>query len=227
MDKNTAKRQRNKSSTSVGATKTAILNTAERVFATQGLLEVSLRQVAREAGVDPASITYHYGSKEDVLAATIARRYEMLRGRRISALNDALSRTKNKPSARDVLDAMFRPWLEYSLSEDPGWRHYSKLIAGMMTTPRITEIIEDLAGVWEHTQINALRLAHPEANDEQIMRALTLTLGTSFFFFSETKRIDVMSSGRFRADDLNRGYPQFLDFVSAGFEAAVKSELGE
>ncbi len=218
-------KQKNKNGGSKNATRNAILDNAERMFATHGLLEVSLRQVARQAEVDPASITYHYGSKEDVLAAVIARRYEMLRGKRMTALNEALARTKNKPTAKDVLDAMFRPWLEFSLSDDLGWRQYSKLIAGMMTNPRITEIIEDLAGVWEQTQINALRLAHPNATDEQIMRSLTLSLGTSFFFFSGTKRLDAMSGGKYLSEDLARGYEQFLNFVSSGFEAAVSSEL--
>ena len=204
-------------------TKDAILDVAERLFAIRGVLSTSLRQVAQESGVDAASISYHFGNKEDVLKAVITRRYELLREPRMVALTDLLDRSRNNPTAREILDAMFRSWFENSIGGDPGWRYYSKLVAHMMIIPGITEIIEGLAGYWEQTQLNAFRLANPEASDEQILWALSLSLGTSYFFFTETPRLDTMSKGRFHSRDIAIRYDLFLNFVSGGYEAAINT----
>ena len=45
-------------------TKHKILDTAERLFANQGYGATSMRQIIGEAGVNLASIHYHFGSKE-------------------------------------------------------------------------------------------------------------------------------------------------------------------
>ncbi len=46
------------------ATKAAVLATAERLFAEQGLRAVSVRDITAAAGVNLASVNYHFGSKD-------------------------------------------------------------------------------------------------------------------------------------------------------------------
>ena len=45
-------------------TKERILDTAERLFATQGYAATSLRGIIAEAGVNLAAVHYHFHSKE-------------------------------------------------------------------------------------------------------------------------------------------------------------------
>ena len=46
-------------------TKQKILDAAEQLIAEQGYAATSLRQIIAEAGVNLASIHYHFGSKDD------------------------------------------------------------------------------------------------------------------------------------------------------------------
>src|SRR4051812_16936683 len=55
-------------------TKQKILNAAERLFADQGYSATSLRQIIADAGVNLASVHYHFGSKEELLHDLILRK---------------------------------------------------------------------------------------------------------------------------------------------------------
>jgi AcrR family transcriptional regulator len=52
-------------------TRAAILTTARAAFAERGYDAVSIRAVAREAGVDPALVHRFYGTKEELFAAAM------------------------------------------------------------------------------------------------------------------------------------------------------------
>ena len=58
-----------------------ILGVAERLFAERGFYNVSVRDIAAEAGVTHPLIYYHWGSKERLLAATVARSQGRVRAR--------------------------------------------------------------------------------------------------------------------------------------------------
>lgn len=50
-----------------------ILNAAVELFASRGFDATSIREIAGEAGVQPASVYYHYPSKEALLSAIVDR----------------------------------------------------------------------------------------------------------------------------------------------------------
>lgn len=50
-----------------------ILDTAEVLFADKGFTETSLRLITSKAGVNLASVNYHFGSKKDLIQAVFAR----------------------------------------------------------------------------------------------------------------------------------------------------------
>ncbi|MBJ7538343.1 TetR/AcrR family transcriptional regulator [Marinomonas transparens] len=52
---------------------TLILETAERVFARQGLAKTTTQMIADEAGLPKANIHYYYRSKKDLLEAVLER----------------------------------------------------------------------------------------------------------------------------------------------------------
>ena len=55
-------------------TKTKILDVAEKLFAEVGIHATSIRKIVKEAGVNVASLHYHFGSKEAVIHQIITRR---------------------------------------------------------------------------------------------------------------------------------------------------------
>lgn len=52
----------------------AIINTAEKLFAVNGFDGTSVRDIANEAGVNVAMISYYFGSKEKLMEAIFERR---------------------------------------------------------------------------------------------------------------------------------------------------------
>ena len=71
----------------MSATKEKILDTAERLFAEQGIGATSLRQIIGVAGVNLAAVHYHFGSKEALLEAVFARRIERVNRERLEMLD--------------------------------------------------------------------------------------------------------------------------------------------
>ncbi len=75
-------------------TKERILDVAERLFADFGYKATSLRDITSEAGVNLASVNYHFGSKDALLTALLDRRFEPVNRRRLELL-DGLEASAN------------------------------------------------------------------------------------------------------------------------------------
>ena len=91
-------------------TKERILNVAERLFADRGFPATSLRDITSEASVNIASVNYHFGSKEALLAAVLERRLRPVNARRLELLDAIESAAgRSAPSAEDVIRAFLSP----------------------------------------------------------------------------------------------------------------------
>jgi len=94
----------------------ALLDTAEDLFGTAGVEVVSLRAVAREAGVAPAALTHHFPSKRALVEAVVLRRGRPVGDqvrRRLAGLQGRADLT-----ARDLVDAELVPFVD-ELDREP------------------------------------------------------------------------------------------------------------
>ena len=91
------------------ATRTRLVKTAERLFAEQGVDAVSVRAVNAAAGVGPASVNYHFGTKDDLLAAVLLDLGATVRDR-IRAHIDELARRSEPPTAGELVHAVTEPY---------------------------------------------------------------------------------------------------------------------
>src|SRR3954452_12588145 len=96
------------------ATKQAVFNAAERLFALHGFQNVSVRDITAEAGVNLASVNYHFGSKDVVLFEIFRRRTSELNRERARMLHEAAARHGGKPPVRRILEAYFAPPLRWA-----------------------------------------------------------------------------------------------------------------
>ena len=79
------------------ATKAQVLAAAERLFALNGFQNVSVRDITAEAGVNLASVNYHFGSKDQLLFEIFRRRTSELNRERARMLHEASDRHGGKP----------------------------------------------------------------------------------------------------------------------------------
>ena len=104
-----------------------ILTAAERLFSEAGIDGVSMREIAADAGVQLALISYYFSTKQELYRAVFRRRIEPVSKERLQMLQHILDRKKPKATIEDVLDALARPWVE--LRDTRGGLLYTRLIA--------------------------------------------------------------------------------------------------
>ncbi len=99
-------------------TRTRILDVAERLFGERGFPATSLRDITAEAGVNVASVNYHFGSKEALLAEVLERRLKPINERRLQLLDAAEARAGNAPPE---LEAVIRAFLSPPFHSQGVW----------------------------------------------------------------------------------------------------------
>jgi AcrR family transcriptional regulator len=116
-----------------GAARRALLDAAERLFASEGIDGVSLREVTHAAGLGNAgAVHYYFGGRDALLEAVLARRRAALDARRDELL-DAVE-ADGEPTAERVVAALVRPLVE--LLDDPSGRAFLSIQAQHTTRPR-------------------------------------------------------------------------------------------
>ncbi|MCW2784933.1 MAG: TetR family transcriptional regulator [Marmoricola sp.] len=87
-----------------------LLDTAEELFGTLGVDNVSMRSVARDAGVAPAALTHHFANKRALVEAVVMRRGRDL-GDEVRSRLHALQ-SQAEVSCRDLVDAVLVPFVD-------------------------------------------------------------------------------------------------------------------
>ena len=205
-----------------GETRDAILNAAEDLFSKHGFYGVTIREVAREAGVDTALVHYYFGAKKALFDAVFIRRAEVWNSERVAAVDRYAEAAGEAMTLEGLFEAFLRPPFQWSLKGGPGWKHYSALVAQTNANPAFGG--ETMARYFDpaiRRLIELIKQIMPHADDvdlywayHNLSGALTLTLG-------ETGRLDRLSNGLARSGDLQRAGDYMVRFAAAGFRAVV------
>lgn len=196
-----------------------ILDAAEALFAIRGYDGVTMRQIASRAGVDVALANYHFGRKIDVFNAVFERRADLLNTSRLSALREyQRDAGPDGPSVEQIIEAFLRPLKMALGAADEGWTNYLALIAYVNNSPvwgksMMSSLFDELVSEF----IAALKQALPKAREEDIYWCYQNLSGALTLTFAQTGRIDKLSNGKCRSDDLEAAYATMIPFIAAGF----------
>ncbi len=202
------------------ATKAAVLSAAERLFAIQGFRNVSVRDITAEAGVNLASINYHFGSKDALLFEIFRRRTTELSRERARMLHEATSRHGGNPPVRDILNALIEPPMRWAGRGDAHRIAMQFIIrARSEGTEAVREVLRtDVSHLRRFA--DALIAARPDLPPEEIYWRLHFTLGMIHNNrFAEFDRLHALSDGATREGDVETLLKRMLDFAEAGFLA--------
>ena len=206
-------------------TRESILDAAEDLFSKHGFYGVTIREVAREAGVDTALVHYYFGAKRGLFDAVFIRRAEVWNNERVDAINRYADAHGDDMTLEGLLEAFLRPPFEWSLKGGPGWKHYSALVAQTNANPMfggetMTRYFDPAA----RRLIELIQQIVPGAREvdlywgyHNLSGALTLTLG-------ETGRLDRLSGGLCRSGDLESACDYMVRYAAAGFRAVCGPE---
>ncbi|WP_282783101.1 TetR/AcrR family transcriptional regulator [Nocardia sp. CC201C] len=105
-------------------TRDRLLAAAEKLLLTERYEDVSVRGICTAAGANPAAVHYHFGSKENLVAALIEDRLGPLWADRLTDLDT------EHAAVPTVVDAVIAPFVE--LSGDPVGRLHLRLLAQLV-----------------------------------------------------------------------------------------------
>jgi AcrR family transcriptional regulator len=195
-------------------TKEKILDTAQRLIGEQGYSATSVRQIVAEAGVNLAAIHYHFGSKEELLAAVIERKAGPVNAERLARLQRFEQESgAHAPTVRQALDAFLVPMAERADREPEFVRLMGRIMAeGLLVTivqRHFHEIMERFVGV--------LRRALPDLPDPEFRWRMHFMFGAMSHTMMFGPQTDVLGMGD-RGDFRGR-IDRLVTFLTAGFEA--------
>jgi AcrR family transcriptional regulator len=196
-------------------TKEKILETAERLIGEQGYAATSLRHIIAQAGVNLAAVHYHFGSKEDLLDAVVARKAAPVNDARIAWLERVEAEAGNGPlEVEKVLESFFLPTVEVAI-RNPGFvRLMGQMLAeGMM--PRIVEKHFQATGL---RFVGALRRAVPELPQEELMWRIHFMVGAMAHTMCRAPIFPELAGD---VANMEPRLKRLVTFLAAGFRAAA------
>lgn len=202
------------------ATKNLVFVAAERLFALHGFQNVSVRDITAAAGVNLASVNYHFGSKDALLFEIFRRRTTELNRERARMLHEANDRNAGKPPVREVLAALLTPPLRWLAPDHERRISLQFLIrARSEGTDQIRQILKtDVSHLRRFS--DALLAARPTLSPEDVYWRLHFTLGMLHNNrFAEFDRLNVLSEGATSEGDVDALLARMLAFAEAGFAA--------
>ena len=201
-------------------TRSRILDVAEELFGERGLDRVSIRDITREAEVNLASINYHFGSKEDLIAAVFERRVVPVNKARLAAL-DVVEKSAGKkiPKLEAILEAFIRPALQSALKPSKGGTAFSKLFGRCLSepSPEVEALLKRQFEPLVERMDAALKKALPHLSRSEIFWCLKFTYGALHHW--------LLTKDKFRPDwvekvDVEAQTQKLISFAAAGFRAA-------
>ena len=178
------------------STRQRILDTAERLFADQGLHATTLRQITREADVNLAAVNYHHGSKDALILAVFQRRLDQLNSDRLARLDAALNES-DPPELERVLEAFIEPALRLSSQSDGDGGRFMRLLMRAWAE-NATQLHRTIARQYSHvmrTFADAVSRALGTSPDN-LRQQLDFLIGALTYTMAETRNDQVEETAR-------------------------------
>lgn len=155
-------------------TRDKLLDAAEKLIAEQGYAGTSLRQIIAEAGVNLASIHYHFGSKDELMHEVVRRKVSPVNDKRLKLFDALKEKAGGKPvPVQKLLEAFLLPMGEVASSHPQFVRVMGRLVAEGL----LPSVIERNFKPIQVPFTNALREALPHLSEEEFGWRIQFMIG--------------------------------------------------
>ncbi|AWL12187.1 hypothetical protein HMF8227_01714 [Saliniradius amylolyticus] len=202
-------------------TKSQILNAAEVLFSEHGFGDTSLRAITSHAGVNLASVNYHFGSKKQLIQAVLQRYLAKAMPAIQQQLDDLLHR-QSKPSVESVFASLVQPLLSLNQVRPGGTAIFVRLLGRGYSESQghLRKFITHHYGDSLKTLVHAVHLAVPELSPAQIFWRLHFAFGTFVFTMASSKALGDIAEAdyhqRVRVEDIIQ---LLVPYISSGVGA--------
>jgi len=205
-------------------TREAILDAAERLFAEKGFEGASMRAITSNAGVNVAAANYHFGSKEALLKATLARRIGPVNEERLRLLEAVEAESgRRRPAVEKALEALIAPALRLSRDKRRGGRMFMMLLGRIFADPGdrlqtlFLEQFKDIGGRF----MPVFQRALPKLPPVELMWRIHFVIGVMAHTMTDTQKLRHISQGACDPEDIEGIVGRMVAFLAAGMKAPV------
>ncbi len=204
------------------STKDKILNVAEGLFAEQGFKDTSLRTITSKAGVNLASVNYHFGDKKTLVRAVLNRYLEAF----MPEVHNALITLNEQDSfsMEDVFESLREPLKNLSKVNNNGTSRFMSLIGRGYTDVQghlrwfITTRYSETLNLFTQSVMKA----NPELTREALFWRLHFTLGTCVFTMASSQALAEIAENDFGSQvDAKVVVDQIIPYLAAGVAAKI------
>lgn len=203
-----------------------ILDAAEKLFCERGFGAVALREIAREAGANVGSVTYHFGTKLGVLEAIYRRHAGPMNQRRLELLGEA----QRIPDSGQRLAAILRAYVvpAFSSSDDlaGGGARFTRMRA-VLSAEGNAEARQIIARTFDETSrafIDAILGCLPGASRADVVWRSQFLLGSLYYTLINPHRITRLADGATDGGDHEKAISEIVAASFAAFSALAKPE---
>jgi AcrR family transcriptional regulator len=202
------------------STKEKILDVAEALFAEHGFKDTSLRTITSKAGVNLASVNYHFGDKKTLVRAVLNRYLEAF----MPAVQDALINLNlnDQYEMADVFESLRGPLRNLNDVRPNGTSRFMLLIGRGYTDVQghlrwfITTRYSDALTLFTQSVMKA----NPKLTQEELFWRLHFTLGTCVFTMASSQALlEIAENDYGKAMDAKSVVDQLIPFLAAGVAA--------
>ena len=197
-----------------------ILDAAEDLFSKCGFDGVTMREVAELANLDAALAHYYFATKQGLFDAVLERRAELVFSERMEAFDVYEAESGDRVTVEGAVAAFVIPLLERARKGDDGWKNYFRLIA--LVNNDASHVAQSIMSYFDplvHRLIAVVKRALPDAREEELFWCFHFLTGSLTLALSRTGRLDRVSGGRCRSDDLASIEPRMVEYCAAGFRS--------
>ncbi|TQQ01388.1 TetR/AcrR family transcriptional regulator [Vibrio cholerae] len=200
--------------------KEKILDVAEGLFAEYGFNDTSLRTITSKAGVNLASVNYHFGDKKTLVRAVLNRYLEAF----MPEMKQSLERLNERDDydMAEVFEALRAPLRSLSELRPNGTSRFMLLIGRGYTDVQghlrwfITNRYNDVLTLFTDSVLKA----NPNLTRETLFWRLHFTLGTCVFTMASSQALAEIAENDFGSKvDPKSVVDQLIPYLAAGVAA--------
>ncbi|MBD3867942.1 MAG: TetR/AcrR family transcriptional regulator [Acidobacteria bacterium] len=206
-------------------TKQKIMDTAEKLFATDGYSVTSFRNITSEAGVNLAAINYHFQSKEGLLMAVLHRRIDPMNQQRLEML-DALE-AGGAPDVESIVRAMLEPALRMKERFGVHGEHAIRILGKLHGDPAGVpdELFSDLFKEVFERFTAAFSSALPGIPAAERHWRLHFVIGAMAHTLVTSLKLEELTCGLCDASDTDAMVERIVVFATAGLTAPLPASI--
>jgi len=203
-----------------GNVREALLEAAVRLFSRNGYSAVSMREIAKAANANVGSLTYHFGSKANLLREIYQRHTAPMNRRRLELLGEARRIANPDERLMAILRAYVLP--AYSSSSDDGGGAEFTRMRAVLSAEGNADARSIIADAFDDTSrifLAAIADCLPGASREGLVWRSQFLLGALYYALINPERVTRLSDGAIDGADREVAINQIVEASYASFRS--------